>query len=133
MRYMLLLYERVGRPEPPTVDGRTAVEAHSAFIEECLERGAFVAADALLPVETATSVRVEGGETLVTDGPFAETREWLGGYYLLECEDLDSALRLAAKCPIAEHGTVEVRPIDHEVASQVSRRREAFERRAADR
>jgi hypothetical protein len=130
---MLLLYESAGRPEPPTADGRTAVEAHGAFIEECLERGAFVAADALLPVETATSVRVRDREALMTDGPFAETREWLGGYDLLECDDLDSALELASKCPVAEHGTVEVRPIDSQVEAQVARRRETYERRSADR
>jgi hypothetical protein len=86
-----------------------------------------------MPVESATSVRVRSSEALITDGPFAETREWLGGYYLLECGDLAGALELAAKCPIAEHGTVEVRPIDSEVAAQVARRLERNGRTSGDR
>ena len=70
-----------------------------------------VAGDALMPVEMATSVRVRGGKTETMDGPFAETKEQLGGYYLLDCETLDDALKYAAMIPAADYGTVEVRPI----------------------
>ena len=67
--------------------------------------------DALMPVETATCVRIRGGKTETMDGPFAETKEQLGGYYLLDCPDLDTALKYAAMIPVAEHGTIEVRPV----------------------
>ena len=70
-----------------------------------------VAGDALQPIETATTVRVRNDETLTTDGPFAETKEQLGGYYVLECENIDEALQYAAKIPTAEYGSIEVRPV----------------------
>ena len=70
-----------------------------------------LAGEALQPTDTATSVRVRDGSTLVTDGPFAETKEALGGFYLLECKDLDEAIEMAAKIPGAKQGTIEVRPI----------------------
>ena len=68
-------------------------------------------ADRLQPIAAATTVRIRNGETLVTDGPFAETKEQLGGYYVLECDNIDEALTYAAKIPAAEHGSVEVRPV----------------------
>ena len=82
-----------------------------AYTNALREAGAYVGGEALQDVTTATSVRVRDGETLTTDGPFAETKEALGGYYLLECDDLDEALQWAARCPAAKVGTVEVRPI----------------------
>ena len=82
-----------------------------AFTEEVQTAGKMVAGDALESVTTATTVRVRDGETLTTDGPFAETKETLGGYYILECADLDEALAWAAKIPSAKHGSIEVRPV----------------------
>jgi hypothetical protein len=75
------------------------------------ERNLFVGGQPLEPVNTATTVRVRNGETMVSDGPFAETKEVLGGYYLLDCEDLDEALECASKIPTAKYGSIEVRPI----------------------
>ena len=68
-------------------------------------------ADRLRPTSAASTVRIRNGETLITDGPFTETKEQLGGYYVLECENLDEALAYAAKIPAAEHGSIEVRPV----------------------
>jgi hypothetical protein len=111
MQYILLLYG-CDRPEPgdPRFDG--ALGRLNAFAEECRRRGAFVAADPLKPVATATTVRVRKGQTLITDGPFAETHEQLGGYIIVECPGLDEALDLASMCPVAYEGSVEVRPLD---------------------
>jgi hypothetical protein len=76
-----------------------------------VEKGLFVGGDPLEDPSTATTVRVRDGKTLTTDGPFAETKEVLGGYYVLECENLDQALEYAAKIPSAEFGSIEVRPL----------------------
>jgi hypothetical protein len=84
----------------------------NAFVEECRRRGAFVGGDPLRSESTATTVRVRDGQTLITDGPFAETHEQLGGYYILDCHRLDEALELAALWPMATTGAVEVRPLD---------------------
>jgi hypothetical protein len=111
VRYMLLLYG-CDRPEPGDPRFEGALARVTAFTEECRKRGALVAADPLKRVSTATTVRVRDGQTLTTDGPFAETHEQLGGYYLLECRGLDDALELAALCPMAREGSVEVRPVD---------------------
>jgi hypothetical protein len=105
MRYMLLLYLDE-RPEDPEF-----YRAIRAYRDECVERGAFVGAAPLHEPHTATTVRVRDGQTLSTDGPFAETAEWLGGYFMLDCDDLDEALELAARCPNAGIGSVEVRPV----------------------
>jgi hypothetical protein len=75
------------------------------------DSGKFVAADRLQPTSTASSVRIRDGELEVTDGPFAETKEQLGGFYILDCDDLDEAIAFARKLPAAEHGSVEVRPV----------------------
>lgn len=111
MRYMLLFYG-CDRPEPGDPRFEGALARTNAFTEECRRRGAFVAADPLRPVHTATTVRVRNGQTLMTDGPFAETHEQLGGYCILDCPSLDDALELAALAPMAYEGSVEVRPID---------------------
>jgi hypothetical protein len=110
MRYMLLLY--VGdRPQPGTPEGDELFEAIRAFYAECRDRGVLVASDPLLGPETATSIRVRGGKTLTTDGPFAETTEWLGGYFIVDCPTHEEAVELAALCPTARTGTVEVRQL----------------------
>ena len=110
MRYMLLIYG-CNRPEPDDPGFESALARVNAFAEECRRRGTFVAGDPLRSVSTATTVRVRDGRTLMTDGPFAETHEQLGGYYILDCRNLDEALELAALCPMAEQGSIEVRPL----------------------
>ena len=113
MQYLLLIYQAERAPgAEPSPDEMTAEFAgYAAFTRESRERGMFIAGEALEPTATATSVRVADGRTTVTDGPFAETKEALGGFYLVECRDLDEAIEMAAKIPAAKHGTVEVRPI----------------------
>lgn len=110
MRYMLLLYLSE-RPEPDTPEAAQFYPAIREFREHCRRRGAFVGAEPLHEPQTATTVRVRDGQTLKLDGPFAETTEWLGGYFMLDCRDLDEALELAAECPVAHLGSVEVRPV----------------------
>jgi hypothetical protein len=111
MRYLLLIY----MPEPtemPPADVQTAVnDAYNTFTSDIRERGIFEAGEALQPTTTATTVRVRNGQTLTTDGPFAETKEALGGFYLVNARDLDEAIELAARIPAASEGSIEVRPI----------------------
>ncbi len=106
MQYMLLIYSQEGGPDDPEV-----LKRYGAFTQEVRDAGKLVAGDRLEPSTAATTVRIRNGETLTTDGPFAETKELLGGYYILECESLDEALAYAEKIPTAEHGAVEVRPV----------------------
>jgi hypothetical protein len=110
---MMLIYSR--EDEAATADDMRAVAAaHKAVMEEAHQSGLFRAADPLQPSATATVVRVNNGKVLVTDGPFAETKEQLAGYYILDCEDLDEALAWAAKIPTAcagATGCIEVRPL----------------------
>ena len=87
------------------------LDEYQSFTEETQANGVYVGGEPLESVTTATTVRVRGGQSQVTDGPFAETKEALGGYYLLDCKDLDEALAYAAKIPSAAYGCVEVRPI----------------------
>lgn len=113
MQYMLLIYGCEDRPEPGDPGFEAALERVNAFAEECRRRGVFVAGDPLKPISTATTVRVRDGRTMLTDGPFAETHEHLGGYYVLDCRNLDEALELAGLCPMAHTGSIEVRPLAH--------------------
>jgi hypothetical protein len=109
MKYMLLIYSD---EKSWTSDEREHCYAESTQLtHELNARGQFLAASPLEPVATATTVRVRGGQRLVTDGPFAETREQLGGYFLIEAGDLNEAISIAARIPAARKGTVEVRPI----------------------
>lgn len=85
--------------------------AYSEYSKALAQGGVLRGGASLQPVATATSVRVRGGHTATTDGPFAETKEQLGGYYVIEVPDLDHAIKWAAKCPGAAHGTIEVRPV----------------------
>lgn len=116
MRYILLIYSH--EDESATPDELGAVAAgHRAVMDDTNRLGIFRAADPLEPTATATTVRVENGHVLITDGPFAETKEQLAGYYILDCKDLDEALAWAAKIPTAckgGAGCIEVRPI-HEM------------------
>jgi hypothetical protein len=110
MRYLLNIYadERIWTDATPEQQTAT-MEAYGAFGEEAGDR--IVAGEGLEPTATATTVRVRDGERLLTDGPFAETKEQLGGFYLVECENLDEAIALAARIPDAATGCVEVRPV----------------------
>jgi hypothetical protein len=110
MQYMLLLYVSE-RPALGTPEAADMFGAVMAFHGQCRDRGVLVASAPLEEPDTATTVRVRDGQTLNSDGPFAETTEWLGGYFILECRDLDEALELAAMCPTATDGSVEVRPL----------------------
>jgi hypothetical protein len=86
------------------------IARYRAFADEAAKAGKLVDGSEIRPASTATTVRVRSGETLLTDGPFAETREQLGGFFVLDCADMDEAVALAAKIPGAQHGTIEVRP-----------------------
>jgi hypothetical protein len=105
MQYLLLIYASESEPPP------NLMPEYGVFTQDIIKSGAFKAGDRLQPTSTATTVRVRDGKTLVTDGPFAETREQLGGYYLVEAKDLDEANAIAARIPGAKHGSIEVRPI----------------------
>lgn len=113
MRYMLLIYSREDDSATPEQLQQIAA-AHGTIMEEAARCGIFRAAEPLAPSSTATTVRVESGQVLLTDGPFAETKEQLAGYYILDCEDLDEALEWAAKIPTGCQGAlgcIEVRPM----------------------
>jgi hypothetical protein len=112
MRYLLLLYgdeSQWANASPEEI--QNDMNAYEAFGREVTESGAFVAGEGLEATNAATTVRIRDGETSLTDGPFAETREQLGGFYLLECKDLDEAVKWASKIPSAFNGSVEVRPV----------------------
>jgi hypothetical protein len=112
MRYLLTIYTDESRYATMTPEDSAKLMAdYGAFGQEAQEAGVLLGGEGLQPTATATTVRVRDGEAMFTDGPFAETREQLGGYYLLECADLDEAARWAAKIPDARSGSVEVRPI----------------------
>jgi hypothetical protein len=112
MRYLCLLYvAEDGVPAPGTPEFGQVVAANVAANQSMAEAGVLVDSAPLYPVRSATTLQVRAGETLLTDGPFAELKEQLGGYYLLECANLDEALRWAAIIPAARSGSVEVRPV----------------------
>ncbi len=91
--------------------GEARMKEYREFTDSIVKSGHMKAGDALQPTSTATCVRIRNGKTLTTDGPFAETKEQLGGYYLIEVKDLDEATKIAARVPSAKFGTIEVRPI----------------------
>ncbi len=112
MRYVLMICtdeatERALGPE----EGGTMMAEYAAFAEEMGARGVLQGGERLRPTTDATTVRVRNQEVLASDGPFAETKEQIGGYFVVECKDLDEAIEIAAKIPGARSGTVEVRPI----------------------
>jgi hypothetical protein len=112
MKYLLTIYgDQSGREGMTPEEGKAVLDAYFAFTQEVTDAGALLGGEGLQPTATATTVRVRDGERLLTDGPFAETKEQLGGFYLLECKDLDEAVDWAAKIPGAAHGSVEVRPV----------------------
>jgi hypothetical protein len=112
MQYLLLIYRNEAeQAKMDAATGQKMREEYGAFTQSIIQGGNFKAGDALQSSTTATTVRVRDGKTLTTDGPFAETREQLGGYYLVEARDLDAALAIAARIPGAKVGSIEVRPI----------------------
>jgi hypothetical protein len=112
MQYLLLIYQNEAEFGKMDAAARQKVSAeYGAYTQSIVQSGHFKAGDGLQPTTTATTVRVRDGKTLTTDGPFAETREQLAGYYLVEAKDLDAALGIAARIPGARTGSIEVRPI----------------------
>jgi hypothetical protein len=113
MKYLLTIYGDESRrwQDMPEEEGKRIMDAYWAFGDEAEKAGVLLGGEGLQPTATATTVRVRDGERLNTDGPFAETKEQLGGFYLVECKDLDEAIDWAAKIPGAETGSVEVRPV----------------------
>ena len=109
---MALIYSDQERWEAMAADEREAVYGrYRAFVQEARDAGVMAGGDELASTRDATTVRVRGDETLVTDGPYAEVKEALGGYFLLECESMDEAVDWASRIPGAEHGAIEVRPV----------------------
>ena len=106
MLYMFLLYHDPKAAQPPDL-----MERHFAVWREAKAKGAYLTSEAIGGTDNATTVRVRDGKTMITDGPFAETKEVLGGFYILDCKDLDEALEYAAKIPDSLNGAVEVRPV----------------------
>ncbi|HEV8606842.1 MAG TPA: YciI family protein [Tepidisphaeraceae bacterium] len=109
MKYMLLIY--MGENAMTEPEREKCYKDSAQLAQQMHRNGNYLSANPLHPVSTATSLRIRDGKRLVTDGPFAETREQLGGYFLIEAKDLDEAIGLAAKIPAAAKGTVEIRPI----------------------
>jgi hypothetical protein len=112
MKYALLIYATPGAAETAEAQqGDGVIDSWLDYTIAIRESGALIAAEQLDQADTATSLRLGGGERLLTDGPFMETKEHLGGFYLIDVPDLDTALEWAAKMPIMRYGTVEVRPV----------------------
>lgn len=115
MKYACLIYgdetDKTASPDPGMPGFEEMMGGYMAFSAAVEEAGVYVAGEPLEDTNTATSVRLRDGEILTTDGPFAETKEQLGGFYILECETLDEAIKWAAQIPHAATGTVEVRPV----------------------
>jgi hypothetical protein len=112
MQFLAIIYNDESLYADATPESIAATfEAHGRFGQATREAGVFVGGEGLQPSATATTVRVRDDERMLTDGPYAETKEQLGGYYLLECKDLDEALNWAAQIPEAKTGAIEVRPV----------------------
>jgi hypothetical protein len=110
MQYILLIYDNENNKLSPDERNKLFQE-YGAFTQGIVKSGNFKAGDPLQPTSTATTVRVRNGNTLTVDGPFAETKEQLGGYYMIEAENLDQAVAIAARIPSARFGSIEVRPV----------------------
>lgn len=112
MQYLLLIYSN--EADYAALDKATTKalsDDYAVYTQEIIKSGHFKGGERLKPVASATTVRMKNGKTLTTDGPFAETREQLGGFYMVEAKDIDEAIALAARIPGARHGSIEVRPI----------------------
>jgi hypothetical protein len=112
MQYLMLIYQNEKEAGAADAAARNAMFAeYGAFTQSIVKNGNFKAGDALQPTTTATTVRVRNGKTMTTDGPFAETREQLTGYYLVDAKNLDEAIGIAARVPSARFGSIEIRPV----------------------
>jgi hypothetical protein len=119
MQYLVLIYSEEPTEAPDPAQIGAIMAEYNAYSDMLRDRGVLVAGEALQPTATATTVRVRDGQTMTTDGPFAETKEALGGFYLIEAKDLDEALALGGACPGAKWGSIEVRPIVDFAAGQL--------------
>jgi hypothetical protein len=111
MRYLLLIYEEPPTAPPGQAESDATMGEYNGYTQWLRDNGQFLGGEALQPVTDATTVSVRDGRRIVTDGPFAETKEQLGGYYLIEARDLDAAIEAAGRIPGARTGKVEIRPI----------------------
>ncbi len=112
MQYLLMIYRNEAeQSKVSAAEAQKMTAEYGEFTQSIIQSGNFKGGDRLQPASTATTVRVRDGKILTTDGPFAETREQLGGYYLIEAKDLDAAIGIAARIPGARVGSIEVRPI----------------------
>jgi hypothetical protein len=112
LKYLLLIYgDEKEEDRIPEAEMHQILSEYGGYTAEMKKAGKHIAGQRLRPVSTATSVRVRGGKKLITDGPFAETKEQLGGFYMIDAKDLDEAVEWAARIPSARLGTIEVRPI----------------------
>ena len=112
MKYLMLVYhDEIADMQLGQEEQNAIMQDYFGFIAEAQQRGALRGVEILMPTASATTVRVREGKALTTDGPFAETKEQLGGFFILECKDLDEAIELAAKIPGAKNGSIEIRPV----------------------
>ena len=111
MQYALLIYTSEPTTPPSPQEIGEMMDSYNAYTQSIRDDGSYVAGEALQPTPTATTVRVQDGRVVTTDGPFAETKEALGGFYIIEAPDLDAAIASAARIPGARVGSIEVRPI----------------------
>jgi hypothetical protein len=112
MQYLLMLYaDESGWTKMSEAEQQQGMAAYMAYTEALKKAGALVGSNRLQPISAATTVRIANGKQQVLDGPYADSKEQVGGYYLIEAPDLDAAISWAARCPGSGHGTVEVRPV----------------------
>jgi hypothetical protein len=130
MRYLCLIAAEKVMEQMTPADAAAHYEEYREFIEEIRESGHYVGCNRLLPPSAAITVRNRGGRVLTTDGPFVETKEQLGGYFLLEAKDINEAIQVAARIPGARHGCVEVRPVaeDEQTLRALGREKQALEK-----
>lgn len=112
MKYMLLMYANESAAPKSPEEYQAAAQAWAAFGEQARAAGVLLSNNGLTSISDATTVKVRNGKILTADGPFAETHEQLGGYYLFDCKDLDEAIGWAARIPTAEYGSIEIRPLN---------------------
>ncbi len=112
MKYLLLMYANESEAPKTPAEFQAVAQAWTDLGQELSAAGVLLGNNGLGPAAEATTVRVRDGKTLITDGPFAETHEQLGGYYLIDCKDLDEAMRWAEKIPTATYGSIEIRPLN---------------------
>lgn len=111
MKYLCMISAEKMMEHMPAADAAAHFEEYRAFTDDLRESGQLVGCNRLLPPDSATTVRVRGGKVLTTDGPYAETKEQIGGYYLIDARDMNAAIQVAARIPGARYGCVEIRPI----------------------